>query len=152
MENASKALIIAGAILLSILIIGVGIFIFTSSQGMIDESLQSMSTQEVQAFNSQFTSYQGDELTGSNVKALLTVLAGNLGTYADEPSKVPSVNGTNVINTGNAVYNNTNQANNYINAINALRNAVINKNTYKVVMNFGTNGVITEIVITNATV
>lgn len=37
MENASKALIIAGAILLSILIIAVGMFIFTSSQNSINE-------------------------------------------------------------------------------------------------------------------
>ena len=35
MENASKALIIAGAILLSILIIGMGMFIYNQAQDQI---------------------------------------------------------------------------------------------------------------------
>ena len=44
MENASKALIIAGAILLSILIIAIGMFIYNSASSTITDSLTSMST------------------------------------------------------------------------------------------------------------
>ena len=47
MENASKALLIAGAILLAILIIAIGMFIYNSAQSTINNSMQSMSTQEV---------------------------------------------------------------------------------------------------------
>ena len=57
MENASKALIIAGAILLSILLISLGIAIFSQAQTVIDGS--GMSDAEVQAFNSKFEKYQG---------------------------------------------------------------------------------------------
>lgn len=40
MENASKALIIAGAILISILLISLGIIMFNSSAGTSDQSKQ----------------------------------------------------------------------------------------------------------------
>jgi len=38
MENASKALIIAGAILISILLISLGIMMFNSSKGTTDQA------------------------------------------------------------------------------------------------------------------
>lgn len=38
MENASKALIIAGAILISILLISLGIIMFNSSKGTTDQA------------------------------------------------------------------------------------------------------------------
>ena len=37
MENATKALMIAGAVLIAILIIGVGMMIYNSAQGSIDQ-------------------------------------------------------------------------------------------------------------------
>lgn len=42
MENASKALIIAGAILVSILLISLGIVMFNSSKGTTDQSSNTM--------------------------------------------------------------------------------------------------------------
>lgn len=68
MENASKALIIAGAILLAILIISLGIMIFSQAQDTINNS--GMSKAEIQSFNSQFTKYEGTQ-KGSNVKSLI---------------------------------------------------------------------------------
>ena len=68
MENASKALLIAGAILLCILIIAIGMFIYNSAQSTITESMNSMSTQEIEAFNNQFSGYEGVQ-SGSNIKA-----------------------------------------------------------------------------------
>lgn len=148
MENASSALIIAGAILLSILIIAIGIYIFNSAQGTIDSSLQSMTSQEVDAFNSQFTSYQGDEVSGSNVKSLMTKLAANYGSYVDEPSKVPDV----TFDTTTASYDTVSASSTaYTDAISAIRNSLINKHTYEVTMNFGPAGIIDEITITDVT-
>jgi len=68
MENASKALIIAGAILLSILIIGLGVFIFNQANNSMKNI--NMNEQEVAAFNSKFEAYVGNNVTGSNVMAL----------------------------------------------------------------------------------
>ena len=73
MENASKALLIAGAILLCILIIAIGMFIYNSAQGTIIDSLNSLSTQQIESFNNQFVAYQGFQ-KGVNVKKLLRML------------------------------------------------------------------------------
>ena len=76
MENASKALIIAGAILLAILIITLGIVIYQQASGVINNS--SMTQVEITQFNTQFTQYQGKQ-RGSVVKSLFnTVLANNV--------------------------------------------------------------------------
>ena len=54
MENASKALIIAGSVLIAILIISLGLFIFKSTEGTTDQTQELGKTLEVQQFNSQF--------------------------------------------------------------------------------------------------
>lgn len=75
MENASKALIIAGAILLSILLISLGIFIFSQAQDTL-ESVH-MDGQEIQAFNNKFTPYEGERVRGSQVNALAQAVLSN---------------------------------------------------------------------------
>ena len=75
MENASKALIIAGAILLAILLISLGIMIFNQAQDTVSNS--GMSQAEMQAFNNKFLKYEGTR-TGSDIKSLISeVLASN---------------------------------------------------------------------------
>ena len=75
MENASKALIIAGAILLAILLISLGIIIFSQAQDTINNS--GMSQAELQTYNSQFLKYEGSQ-KGTVVKSMIQeVLAVN---------------------------------------------------------------------------
>lgn len=76
MENASKALLIAGSILIVILIIGVGMLVYSSMQGTIDEGLRQMSNQEKDIFNQQFLQFEGTK-NGSNVKALKSKIESN---------------------------------------------------------------------------
>lgn len=68
MENASKALIIAGAILLSILLISLGIFVFTQAQDTMGSI--NLNEQEVMAFNNKFLPYEG-KIRGTQLKQLL---------------------------------------------------------------------------------
>ena len=76
MENASKALIIAGAILLAIVIISLGLIVVNNTRGVADSA--NLSEQEIQAFNAKFTPYEGSNKTGTQVKTLLqTVIAAN---------------------------------------------------------------------------
>ena len=75
MENASKALIIAGAILLSILIISLGIMVYNSAKnaangGNIDKA-------QLQAFNSEWEGYVGENRTASEVRALYQAVIAN---------------------------------------------------------------------------
>lgn len=75
MENASKALIIAGAILISILIVGLGVIIYQNVAGIAKTG--TLDAQEITAHNSPFEGYFGDYVSGSNVKALLTQVQAN---------------------------------------------------------------------------
>ncbi len=67
MENASKALIIAGAILLSILIIGIGMFIYQQATEAIEGA--NMNSEQIEAYNAEFLNYEGTQ-SGSSVRAL----------------------------------------------------------------------------------
>lgn len=150
MENASKALIIAGAILLSILIIAIGMFIYNSAQSTIQDSMTSFSTQEIEAFNNNFESYKGSA-TGSNVNSMLTRLIANAKTYAEEPTKIPAVRFDNVtagssepsckdIKPENNITENGQQT--YIDQLTAIKNKVENKHMYTVSLSYQKNGLI----------
>ena len=71
MENASKALIIAGAILIAILLISVGLVVFNSTKGVTDQAGELGRTMTAEVFNSQFTQYFGDRVRGSTVRELI---------------------------------------------------------------------------------
>lgn len=73
MENASKALIIAGAILLAIVIISLGLVVVNNSRSAINSG--DMTEQEIQTFNSKFTPFEGGNIGGTNVKTLLQTAA-----------------------------------------------------------------------------
>ena len=90
MENASKALIIAGAILLSILIIAIGMYIYNSSQNSITGAVTQISQQEIDAFNQPWEMYEGKQ-TGSNVRALISKLNSNATENAEEETKLPDL-------------------------------------------------------------
>jgi len=78
MENATKFLIIAGAILIAIVLISVGMMLVNGAQTTIDEGINQMSQQEKQIFNKQFIAYEGGSVPGSSVNALIdTVVASN---------------------------------------------------------------------------
>lgn len=167
MENASKALLIAGAILLSILIIAIGMFIYNSAQSTINNSMQSMSTQEVQAFNNEFMSFEGKQ-TGSNIKAMIGTLIANANTYRDEPAKIPGlvfdkINNTKKVSDNKATvaatiaFNDSgalvkippaSQPANYVSALNVIRNYVEPKHQYWVTITNQDNGIIDAILVT----
>lgn len=90
MENASKALIIAGAILLSILIIGIGMYIYNSSTNSINGAVGQISQQEVSSFNNQFSMYEGKQV-GTNVKALIQNLSAGANENREEATKLPDL-------------------------------------------------------------
>jgi len=91
MENASKALIIAGAILLSILIISLGIMIYNQASGVANNN--SMSEVEITQFNSKFTQYEGDSVRGAAVNALLQAVLSN-NTAQESADRKISVSGS----------------------------------------------------------
>ena len=88
MENASKALIIAGAILLSILIIALGVYIYNMAAGATDTS--TLDSMAISTFNGQFTQYEGEQL-GSSVKTLITNIISSNSTNNDSGERLVSI-------------------------------------------------------------
>ena len=86
MENASKALIIAGAILLAIAIIGVGMAVFNNASDSVSGT--DMASEEVTAYNSEFDSYEGNAVRGSRVKTLINTVKQHNLTATDDSEKV----------------------------------------------------------------
>ena len=92
MENASKALIIAGAILLAILIISLGILIYNQAAGVVNSN--AMSEVERSNFNQKFTQYEGPAVRGTTVRALLqAVLSNNMSADSDDRKITVSIDG-----------------------------------------------------------
>ena len=85
MENASKALIIAGAILISILLITIGIVLINSGRDVVDTGTAGMQSQKIQTFNSQFTAYEGTR-KGSEIRSLFNTV--NASNATDEVHQV----------------------------------------------------------------
>ena len=71
MENASKALIIAGAILISILLITLGIIVYNGSRSTIDESMGSMDETTISMTNSKISQYTGNNVSSTQIRALV---------------------------------------------------------------------------------
>lgn len=84
MENASKALLIAGAILLSILLITLGIMVFSNAKGTINDV--NLDAQQVQAFNSKFIMYCGNKVSAAKVNALVEAVTANNARNTDKIS------------------------------------------------------------------
>ena len=88
MENASKALIIAGSILVSILIIGLGVYIYNNAASTIRGA--NLNSQEAQAQNQQFQSYFGEKVSAAEIKQMLGLVRSNniTGNTAEEAKSI----------------------------------------------------------------
>lgn len=84
MENASKALIVAGSVLLVILIIGIMIFTLNKAKSPVDQVAANMAEEERTLFNSKFNRFSGNALSGIEVKQLINVCMQNFVENSDD--------------------------------------------------------------------
>ena len=96
MENASKALVIAGAILLAILLISLGIMIFNQAQDTVTNS--GMTEAELTAFNNKFLKYEGQQ-KGTMVKSMMQDVMANNANASDGHTITVTLNGTAITDT-----------------------------------------------------
>ena len=73
MENATKALMIAAAVIVAILIISLGIGIFNMASEQVDNA-GDLSEYKIKLHNDKFAKYEGDNVSGADVNALLTTV------------------------------------------------------------------------------
>lgn len=133
MENASKALIIAAAILLSILIIALGMSVYNNakaSSGNID-----LTAQEISSHNAQFEAYEGRQ-KGREVRTLLNTIYNNNSLHEDRFVKVYARNAIsgswNIISCPSS----TSKAENNAKIKNGISN-IINNAEYMVKLHYG---------------
>ena len=143
MENASKALIIAGAILLAILIISLGIMIYQQASGVVNNN--AMSEVDISSFNQKFTQYEGENVRGAQINALLDQVRNNNVTYQNDSSRQVTIEGN------SATWNGTGKVSgNLINPQTTLKAQT--GRTYKVQCAIDTKtGLVNKITITDAT-
>ena len=89
MENATKALLVAAAILISILLVSIAVMTFTSTSGLAEQGEAIRMTQEAYTSNSRFSIYFGDKVPGSDVISFLQLVIVN-NSQTDNPIKIDS--------------------------------------------------------------
>lgn len=64
MENATKALLISGGVLIGLMVISIGVYLFTTYSGNTYVYDQHMQENEIKKFNVNFTKFEGrDDIT-----------------------------------------------------------------------------------------
>lgn len=86
----NSRLLNVSTVMFAVLTVSIGMFVYNSAQTTITDSLDSISTQEMESFNSMFSRYEGEQ-TGSNIKALIGRLIANADTYRAEVDKIPGI-------------------------------------------------------------
>lgn len=86
MENATKALLIAAAILIAIVVITLGVFVLGKGSTLVKEN-SDMSDVEISTYNSKFDSYCGKNIRGAQVRQLINAVNQHNRTNKDDASK-----------------------------------------------------------------
>ena len=88
MENASKALLIAGGMLISILVFSLFAYLFASMSGYAKNTYGIVEDNRINQFNNQFVKYDGrNDLTVHDVLTIINLAESNNKTYQlDEES------------------------------------------------------------------
>lgn len=103
MENATKALLIAAAVLIAILIISLGVVIYTKASEAVQGSLD-MSEYQIQQFNEKFRKYEGTSKSGADVNALLQTVFNHNNSQPNTDTCVKvTVGSTETISKSNAI-------------------------------------------------
>lgn len=86
MENATKALLIAAAVLVAILIISLGLVVYNMAADTMGSV--NLSEQEIKQHNDKWTRYEGEAQRGSQVNALLGEVVDHNHAQTDDGKKV----------------------------------------------------------------
>lgn len=150
MENATKGLMIAGAILIAIVLIGIGVFLVSQAQSIVDQGGQQFTEMEKTTFNSPIEQYEGKR-NGSEIKALLTKLNTiNMQLTTDETYEEKGI-GINIEDGNNEleIDSKTEYTNDVSKTVTAARAKINTGKTYTVVLEYdGFTGLISNVIIT----
>lgn len=148
MENASKALIIAAAVLITILVISLGVYVFNYYSQKV-ETQSNLDEQEISAFNNQILDYLGDKVSGSQVNALIqTVRSINQTAKTDNTTKYISITSSGLKDSDDNSYSVELDGSSNSFASTSSTRVLTGSKTYKVEATYGNAGYIEKITIT----
>lgn len=101
MENAVKALLIAAAVLVAILIISLGLVVYNRASETVN-SAGDLSEYQIQQFNEKFLKYEGISVTGAEVNAMLQTVF-NHNQNQDDTSTCVEVTGSAEVSASNTL-------------------------------------------------
>lgn len=88
MENASKALLIAGGVLITMIVASFGVYLYGVYHDHSEKMLAKMSEKEVSEFNAKFLAFEDKELTANEVVSILNLVRENLKNRQGEEYKI----------------------------------------------------------------
>ena len=94
MENASKALLMAGSILIAVLVIGVVAYMFNSSGFLFQSSEDIERAEQIEAFNREYEAYNRKLMRGTDIISIINKVNSNNKKYEDIPEYQMSVDFT----------------------------------------------------------
>lgn len=77
MDNASKALIIAGAILIAVMLVSLGVMLYNTAAGVAEGTTQTVEALGVEGFNAQFNQYTGNRVRANVAQGLIDKVIAN---------------------------------------------------------------------------
>lgn len=105
MENASKALLMAGGILIALLIMALLVYSFGTMSGFFDRESEIEKSEQLTAFNNQYEAYNRKLLRGTDVVSVINKAISNNEKYGqngyDEPEYIIQVEFELVESVGN---------------------------------------------------
>lgn len=85
MENASNALLMAGAVLIGVLILSAGVYLFTQFSSTSHQISEQLTASQISQFNSQFTKYEGrEDITAHDVVSICNLAKQNNKQYYED--------------------------------------------------------------------
>ena len=93
MENASKALLMAAAVLIALMIISLGVYLFINFGGSSSRIHDNITQNQLNQFNSQFTVYNGTEVTIYEVVSMVNLAKQNNEQYGFVNGRIGNHNG-----------------------------------------------------------
>ena len=83
MENASKALLIAGGVLLAMMILALAVYVFTAMGGFAESQDRKKLTEQIEAFNNSYLAYNKSVMYGTDVLTVSNKAEENNLAYKD---------------------------------------------------------------------
>lgn len=88
MENASKALIIAASVLIAIMVLSLGVYLFSIFGGTSQEITNIITESQISEFNSNFTKYEGKtDIRAQDIVSVANFAIKNNKQNADNPAR-----------------------------------------------------------------